>query len=60
MQKLREKLEKVQDKQAELEALRAKRVYGQSEREARIKEKNEMMLKKKKFRNWWQVMKIKI
>ena len=46
---MREKQEKAQDKQAELDALRAKRAYEQSEREARIKEKNEMMLKKKKI-----------
>ncbi len=49
VQKLREKQEKAQDKQAELDALRAKRAYEQSEREARIKEKNEMLLKKKKI-----------
>ena len=49
VQKLREKQEKAQDKQAELDALRAKRAYEQSERDARIKEKNEMMLKKKKI-----------
>ena len=49
VQKLREKQEKAIDKQAELDALRAKRAYEQSEREARIKEKNEMMLKKKKI-----------
>ena len=49
VQKLREKQEKAIDKQAELDALRAKRAYEQSEREARIKEKNEQMLKKKKL-----------
>ena len=49
VQKLREKQEKAQDKQAELDALRAKRAYEQSERDARIKEKNEMLLKKKKI-----------
>ena len=49
VQKLREKQEKAQDKQAELDALRAKRAFEQSEREARIKEKNELMLKKKKI-----------
>ena len=49
VQKLREKQEKAQDKQAELDALRAKRAYEQSEREARIKEQNELILKKKKI-----------
>ena len=49
VQKLREKQEKAQDKQAELDALRAKRAVEQSEREARIKEQNELMLKKKKI-----------
>jgi len=49
VQKLREKQEKAQDKQAELDALRAKRAYEQSEREARIKEKNEQILRKKKI-----------
>jgi len=49
VQKLREKQEKAQDKQAELDALRAKRAFEQSEREARIKEQNELMLKKKKI-----------
>ena len=49
VQKLREKQEKAQDKQAELDALRAKRAYEQSEREARIKEQNEMLLRKKKI-----------
>ena len=49
VQKLREKQEKAQDKQAELDALRAKRAFEQSEREARIKEKNDMLLKRKKI-----------
>ena len=50
VQKLREKQEKAQDKQAELDALRAKRAYEQSEREARIKEKNEMLLRQQKIK----------
>ena len=41
--------ERVEDKQAELDALRAKRAFEQSEREARIKEKNDMLLKRKKI-----------
>ena len=50
VQKLREKQEKAQDKQAELDALRAKRAYEQSEREARIKEKNDMLLRQQKIK----------
>ena len=49
VQKLREKQEKAIDKQAELDAMRAKRAYEQSEREARIKEENEKILKRKKI-----------
>ena len=49
VQKLRERQERAQDKQAELDALRAKRAFEASEREARIKEKNEMLLQKKKL-----------
>jgi hypothetical protein len=48
VQKLREKQEKAADKMAELDALRARRAYEAGEREARLKEKNEM-IKKKKF-----------
>ena len=47
VQKLREKQEKAQDKMAELDALRAKRSYEAGEREARLKEKNELIKKKK-------------
>ena len=47
VQKLREKQEKAQDKMAELDALRAKRAQEAGEREARIKEKNELIYKKK-------------
>ncbi len=47
VQKLREKQEKAQDKMAELDALRAKRAYEAGEREARLKEKNELIKKKK-------------
>ena len=46
---MREKQEKAIDKQAELDAMRAKRAYEQSEREARIKEENEKILKRKKI-----------
>ena len=44
---MREKQEKAQDKMAELDALRAKRAYEAGEREARLKEKNELINKKK-------------
>ena len=47
VQKLREKQERAQDKMAELDALRAKRAYEAGEREARLKEKNELITKKK-------------
>jgi hypothetical protein len=47
VQKLREKQEKAQDKMAELDALRAKRAQEAGEREARLKEKNELITKKK-------------
>ena len=47
VQKLREKQEKAQDKMAELDALRAKRAYEAGEREERLKEKNELIKKKK-------------
>ena len=47
VQKLREKQEKAQDKMAELDAIRAKRAYEAGEREARLKEKNELIKKKK-------------
>ena len=47
IQKMREKQEKAQDKMAELDALRAKRAYEAGEREARLKEKNELINKKK-------------
>ena len=47
VQKLREKQERAQDKLAELDALRAKRATEAGEREARLKEKNEIIKKKK-------------
>ena len=47
VQKLREKQERAQDKMAELDALRAKRAYEAGEREERLKEKNELITKKK-------------
>ena len=47
VQKLREKQEKAADKMSELDALRAKRAAEEAEREARIKEKNEMIKKRK-------------
>ena len=48
-QRLREKQEKAIDKQAELDALRAKRAFDEAERQARIKEKEEEMIRKKKL-----------
>ena len=47
VQKLREKQEKAADKMTELDALRAKRAAEEAEREARIKEKMEIIKKKK-------------
>ena len=47
VQKLREKQEKAADKMAELDALRAKRAAEAAERDARNKEKMEMIKKKK-------------
>ena len=39
-----------QDKQAELDAIRAKRVYEETERKAKLKEKEEELLKAKKMK----------
>ena len=50
IQALREKQEKAQDKQAELDAIRAKRVYEETERKAKLKEKEDELLKAKKLR----------
>ena len=47
VQKLREKQEKAADKMTELDTLRAKRAAEEAEREARIKEKMEIIKKKK-------------
>jgi hypothetical protein len=47
-QKLREKQERAQDKQAELDAIRAKRAYEETERQAREKEKNEIIVRNQK------------
>ena len=47
VQKLREKQERAADKMTELDALRAKRAAEAAERDARIKEKAEMIKKKK-------------
>ena len=51
IQALREKQEKAQDKQAELDAIRAKRVYEETERKAKLKEKEEEILKAKKMKD---------
>ena len=50
IQALREKQEKAQDKQAELDAIRAKRVYEETERKAKLKEKEDELLKAKKMK----------
>ena len=49
VQKLRERQEKAQDKQSELDALRAKRAFEETERQTRIKEKNDLIMKQKKL-----------
>lgn len=48
VQKLRERQERAQDKQAELDAIRAKRAYEETERNAREKEKLEFLNRNKK------------
>ena len=50
IQLLREKQKKVQDKQAELDGIRAKRAYDEAEKKAKLKEKEEEILKQKKLR----------
>jgi len=50
IQALREKQERAQDKQAELDAIRAKRVYEETEKRAKLKEKEDELLKAKKLR----------
>ena len=49
LQKMREKQEKVQDKNAELDAIRAKRAEEEKEMRERQKEKEELIIKKKKI-----------
>jgi hypothetical protein len=48
VQKLRERQERAQDKQAELDAIRAKRAYEEAERNAREKEKSEILTRNNK------------
>ena len=48
MQKLREKQERANDKQSELDAIRAKRAYEEAERICRNKERQEIIIKNKK------------
>ena len=50
IQLLREKQKKVQDKQAELDGIRAQRAYAEAEKKAKLKEKEEEILKQKKLR----------
>lgn len=47
-QRMREKQERAQDKQSELDAIRAKRAYEAAERAAREKERNEIVVRQKK------------
>ena len=49
LQKMREKQEKAQDKQAELDAIRAKRAVEDNERKERKKEKEELIIQQKKI-----------
>ena len=49
LQKLREKQERAQDKQAELDAVRSKRAYEASEKAAREKEEKEKLEKQRKI-----------
>ena len=49
IQKLREKQEKANDKLAEMAAIQAKRAYEQNEREIKLKEKNEQLIRQKKI-----------
>ena len=51
LQKMREKQEKAQDKQAELDAIRAKRAVEEKEVKERKKEKEELILKQKKIQD---------
>lgn len=47
VQRLRDLQEKAQDRQSEIDALRAKRAFEESERQARTKEKRELEHKQK-------------
>ena len=47
---MREKQKKAQDKQAELNAIRAQREYDEAERKAKLKEKEEEMIKQRKLK----------
>lgn len=51
VQRLRELQEKAQDRQAEIDALRAKRAFEESERIAREKERKELEYKQKVLRD---------
>ena len=46
---MREKQKKAQDKQAEMDAIRAKRDYEEAERKAILKEKEEEIIKQRKL-----------
>ena len=48
VQRLREKQERAQDKQAEMDAVRAKLAYEETERQARLKEREEMRIRQEK------------
>jgi hypothetical protein len=49
IQKMREKQEKAKDKQSELDAIRAKRAYEEAERQARLRERQEIITKQRKI-----------
>ncbi len=50
IQLMREKQKKAQDKQAELDAIRAQRAYEEAERKAKLKEKEDEIIKQRKIK----------
>ena len=51
MKKLREKQEKAQDNRELLDAIRAKRAFEEGNRKERLRQKEEMIIKEKKFKD---------
>ena len=51
LQKLREKQEKAQDNRELLDEIRAKRAFEEANKKERLRQKEEMMLKEKKFKD---------